>query len=106
MKKKFPIISPHPPVIHTSIVSGKRYAVGGGNWLELPADATEENLYKWMIWRQKAPKPKAPPTKEWQVKGSKGRIYTVLFTENRWSCDCQGFRYRRDCKHIQNQKSI
>jgi hypothetical protein len=103
-QKKYPIISPHPPVIHTSIVSGKRYIVGGGDWLELPDEATEENLHKWMIWRQKAPKPKAPPAQYWKVEGSKGKVYTVSFAEHRWSCECHGFKFRRDCKHIHNQK--
>ena len=44
------------------------------------------------------------PSATWQkhaVKGSKGKIYTVVIDEfNKPSCTCVGFGYHRKCKHI------
>jgi len=39
----------------------------------------------------------------WEVEGSKGKIYTVRF-DGRWSCTCHGFKFRRECKHTNEQK--
>ena len=104
MTKKLPVVSVHPPVIHRSIVTGKRYAVGGGEWLEIPEHVTKATLNKWMIWRQDLPKPKRPKPQTWIHAGSGNRKYVVSFTEERWHCECQGFRYRSDCKHVESQK--
>ena len=35
---------------------------------------------------------------EWQVKGSKG-YYTVKSVGDRYICNCQGFKFRKKCKH-------
>lgn len=35
-----------------------------------------------------------------QVEGSKGAEYTVILQDSEASCDCTGFKYREDCKHI------
>ena len=103
MTKNLPVISTHPPSIFRSVVTGKRYAVGG-EWVEIPEDVTKDTLHKWMIWRQDLPKPESPKPQEWTVPGSGNRSYVVSFVEGRWSCECQGFKYRRDCKHVENQK--
>lgn len=34
------------------------------------------------------------------VKGSKGNVYTVTKTGNKYSCTCPGFTFRRSCKHL------
>lgn len=41
-------------------------------------------------------------TKEWKVKSSKvGKFYTVRqLADGRRTCDCDGFHYRRQCRHI------
>lgn len=34
------------------------------------------------------------------VEGSKGNRYTVILEDSVASCDCTGFKYRGECKHI------
>jgi hypothetical protein len=35
-----------------------------------------------------------------QVDGSKGNKYNVILEDSKSSCDCTGFKYRGECKHI------
>ena len=44
------------------------------------------------------------PSASYQVKGSKGNLYTVTRTGKIWSCTCTGFQFRRDCKHVREAK--
>ena len=39
-------------------------------------------------------------TKVWEVKGSKGDIYTVQEIEGVLQCSCSGYKFRGNCKHI------
>jgi hypothetical protein len=43
-------------------------------------------------------------SKSWKVKGSKGDEYTITEEENGYSCTCSGFKFRAQCKHINNIK--
>jgi hypothetical protein len=47
---------------------------------------------------------KEPPKveiKTWQVKSSDGKsFYTVSHNAHGWSCDCKGFMFRNECRHI------
>ena len=38
-----------------------------------------------------------------EVLGSKGKIYTVQYDKNGWSCTCPGFSFRGKCKHTDVQ---
>lgn len=44
--------------------------------------------------------------REWQVESSKGdRYYTVVYDPIAgWSCECPGFQFRRNCRHIKEKK--
>ena len=44
-----------------------------------------------------------PPVGEtWEVRGSRGDVYTVSLTDGRWSCTCPGAMFRGSCRHIQS----
>jgi len=36
----------------------------------------------------------------WEVTGSGGNRYLVSRDSTGWSCDCKGFQFRRNCRHI------
>ena len=49
----------------------------------------------------KKPKPVKEVGESWQVPGSKGKVYTVKKTGEKWTCTCPSFIYRKGkCKHI------
>ena len=39
-------------------------------------------------------------TKVYTINGSKGSVYTVISNQNKWSCTCPGFQFRKTCRHI------
>lgn len=39
-------------------------------------------------------------TETWSVYGSRGSKYTVIRTQNSWTCTCPGFQFRKTCRHI------
>ena len=36
----------------------------------------------------------------WEVKGSRGDRYLVTRDAAGWTCDCKGFQFRKNCRHI------
>jgi hypothetical protein len=36
----------------------------------------------------------------WEVTGSRGDRYLVRRDSAGWSCDCKGFQFRRNCRHV------
>ena len=38
--------------------------------------------------------------KTWEVRGSAGNRYLVTRDSAGWSCDCKGFQFRRNCRHV------
>ena len=38
--------------------------------------------------------------RSWEVRGSAGNRYLVTRDATGWSCDCKGFQFRRNCRHI------
>lgn len=41
-----------------------------------------------------------PQIRTWQVAGSKGNVYNIVERDGQRHCDCPGFMYRKDCKHV------
>ena len=83
---------------------GKRYAISGSVWVEVPPDTTFDELPLYMVVKKSVNK-KVEDEESWQVPGSKGASYTVSFRQGQWSCTCPGFGWRRSCKHIDAQKA-
>jgi hypothetical protein len=42
----------------------------------------------------------ATTAQTWEVTGSGGNRYLVTRDGSGWSCDCKGFQFRRNCRHI------
>ena len=100
-----PMTEPRKVRIPPGIVSmpwvGKTYAISGGDWIEVPEGTTQAEVGRWMVY---APaKIETVEAQAWEVEGSKGNTYTVRF-DGRWSCTCAGFKFRRECKHTNEQK--
>lgn len=45
--------------------------------------------------------PTAAQTK-WEVKGSKGDIYTIQEIDGVLQCSCSGYKFRGQCKHVKD----
>lgn len=48
---------------------------------------------------------KKPTISSWKITGSKNNIYTVRLNSGHYDCECVGFSFRRDCKHIHEVKN-
>ena len=104
-------IVPWPPAIWTAPTSGKRYAASGGVHIEIDDGWTLEDIQEFFCWGEEARQYwdsnySDDPIKTIEVKGSKGKKYTVTKKGSSWECECAGYRYRRDCKHIENLKIL
>ena len=78
----------NPTVVNTT--SGT-FAVSGSNWKSVPVGTTLKDLN----WVDTKPKIKKSKPMSWKVKD-----YTVSFNGSFYSCNCLGYIYRRNCKHI------
>ena len=86
-----------PPAIMKSAASGKTYIVAG-KWVEVPEGTTLADADKYV----KYVRPHVT-TKTWKVTSTSGNQYTIRrFGENRYTCDCPGFKFYKKCKHIKN----
>lgn len=51
--------------------------------------------------------PTSKATKSLLVESSKGTTkYTVATDGQNWSCTCEGYKYRGDCRHIRQSKTV
>mgnify|MGYP003639481523 FL=1 len=99
-----PIAVSMNPMLFTAI-DGKRYAVSGQHWIEVPKDTTLEGIDKYMVWERPSLLANSDDVQHWTVEGSKGNNYTVTRNGENWNCTCIGFGWRRKCKHIQLQRA-
>lgn len=101
-KKTIIFKSPLSPAI--SPINGKTYVVGGGvPWLEVPAGTTLDQI-KWIGPKRK--KVSRPKVFSREVPSSRGdKTYRVVVrTDDVKSCTCNGFMYRRRCRHVDEYK--
>ena len=82
---------------------GKRYAISGSTWIEVPPETTFEDLPMYMVVKQREDI-QQQGEESWQVAGSKGSNYIVSLRQGQWSCSCPGFGWRRKCKHIEEKQ--
>ena len=83
---------------------GKRYAISGSVWIEVPPGTTLDELPMYMVVKQREATQEEGEA-SWQVKGSKGTEYTVNLRQGQWSCTCPGFGWRRRCKHVEEKQA-
>ena len=99
-----------PPAVWVAPVSGKTYAGSGGIQIEVEPGTTRGEIAHLFCWGEEARKywdsNYSDDVKTFEVKGSKGNKYKVTQNGSSWSCECRGFQFRRDCKHIQNLRIL
>jgi len=86
-----------------------QYIVDGSNWIQVAIDMTLEQakkFYETLILP--IIKKTSLAQRQWKVKSdSVDKIYTVRFWANgSYSCECEGFKFRNNCKHIEKCKIL
>jgi len=97
MLKNFHISSFLPPTIST--IGGKTYVCPG--WHEVPENTTLKEVYeRWTKINYGTEESHTQKSIKEIVVSSKGdKTYTVLYNNGTWNCDCEGFGFRRKCRH-------
>jgi hypothetical protein len=95
----------NPAICNNRIIGGTIYEVNGKKWdhtyVKIDGKITLDDI-EWVPGIQVV----TTEVKEWKVKSSKaGKFYTVRQGPNgKRTCDCDGFHYRRSCRHINEVK--
>lgn len=77
-------------------LGGKKYIVP--QWIEVPLDTEYEDI---TVIRPDPPANAITLIKEEYITGSKGDEYLVkIFSDGSGTCECWGYRRRKDCKHL------
>jgi len=100
-KDNFKIISYWAPTIFTSPIDNQKYAIAiGSPWIPIPHAMTlQEVSERWIKKELKKPEIiQRVPSKR-----GKGE-YTVTFDKS-WKCTCSGYKFKRNCSHIDDVKS-
>jgi len=87
------------------IVAGTIWEVNGEKWEHNYVAVTPGITFEQIEWVRDLP-PVKNELKEWKVESSKaGKVYTVSETPSgKRTCSCDGFHYRRQCRHINEVK--
>ena len=88
-----------PPLIYNRY-DGKRFAISGQHWIEVPDDMTLDRVGEYMVVDDRFTPPQLAEVLTYDVVGSKGNTYTVTNDRGNWTCTCAGFGFRRKCRHI------
>lgn len=86
------------------IIGGTIWEVNGEKWEHQYVAVTPGITFEQIEWVRDLPPVKQ--LKEWKVPSSKaGKFYVVKDTPNgKRTCTCDGFHYRRQCRHIAEVK--
>jgi hypothetical protein len=100
----------YPPTITQGAVN-IFFAVYGPLLIEVPEGTTLTDVQELFCWGKEARQHwdkdySEAPIRTIEVKGSKGNTYKVTNNGTKWKCECRGFQFRQDCKHIQSLKII
>jgi len=77
-------------------IGGKRYVVP--QWIEVPLGTTLADV---KVVRPDPPVNAVTIVKEEYITGSKGDEYLVkVLSDGSGTCECWGYRRRKDCKHL------
>ena len=111
--KKLKITSIYPPTM-CDFPNGKKYAIFtglDGGWFEIDSSVTFEDIKscwikeEYSIINPSNLKSRKLAMKEWKHLSSKGdKHYVVQFKNDRWTCTCPAFGFRKKCKHIDLSK--
>lgn len=85
------------------------YIVDGKNWIPVASNATKEHIkkvYELAVKLRKILKDNNLPERQWAVSSSRNTsiVYNVRWWLTFWTCDCEGYKYRKNCKHIDKCK--
>ena len=102
LPKDFKITSFLPPCI--TVLGGKNYVCPG--WHVVPEGTTLEEVMP--RWTQVKPKMEKKP--EFQIhemidSSTAGKQYAVTFDGTWWNCECPGFGFRKNCRHLKEVKA-
>ena len=85
------------------------YIVDGRNWVPVAREATAEHIkkvYELAVKPLIKVKNSNLPERQWEVQSNTklAITYNVRWWLSFWTCDCEGFYYRKNCKHIDKCK--
>lgn len=105
MKPHYAMTALYPPTVIDSVISNKRYAVSGSQWIEVGPEVTQQMVQAvWTPLHPRGVQDNAKVKEHIIVSKSSGKTYSVTQDGNRWSCSCPAFGFRRSCKHIEEAK--
>jgi Mn-containing catalase len=89
-----------------TIVAGTIFEVNGKPWTHTYLQLNGHITFDQIEWLSGVTIETKSTLKEWKVKSSRaGKFYTVRETPSgKRTCDCDGFHYRRQCRHINEVK--
>ena len=84
--------------------TGGRYVISGSTWIPVDDTVTLSDI-KWIPSYVSKNRDLRFYKKEWKVTGSTGNEYSVKYQKGfGWHCNCMGYMYRRNCKHVDDLK--